>query len=162
MQLVPFSLSLLDALRNGLPIFDVRSPNPRVLDWPNKEFLEAIPHFIKTRAENRDIEKFSFLVLRISDSTIVGEIGAKTGISAQGELEIGFGIATSCRKMGYAKEALSEFVRIAFQEKNIVSIKAECLKENFASAHVLKNSKFFPVGSKKSDEGQLLVWRLSR
>lgn len=161
-QLVPFSTDLLDALRSGLAIFDVHSPYPRVLNWPNKEFLEAVPHFFAILAVNKDVEKLNFLILRSQDSTIVGEIGAKSVPSGDGEIEIGYGIAPSCRRLGYATQALKDFKEIAFQNKKIVSLRAECLKSNIASVKVLKSAKFIPVKGRESDEGPILLWRLTR
>jgi ribosomal-protein-alanine N-acetyltransferase len=160
LKLITFSTPLLQALAKGRYRFEQESSLKTVSDWPNHDFIEAIPYFLKGRADLRE-EKWSFLIVR-DNCQVIGEIGSKGPPSNVGEIEVGYGIAPSCQRMGYATFALEMFIQLAFQTAGITAVTAECLAINRNSIRVLEKNNFRTVGTRASGEGLLLVWRLEK
>ena len=76
-KLYKFSNVLLNALHNDRISFEALLGYKLSEDWPNSDFLEAIPFFISLRKASPELEKFNFLIVDENTKKIVGEIGAK-------------------------------------------------------------------------------------
>jgi RimJ/RimL family protein N-acetyltransferase len=159
-QLVTFQTHFLQALSLRDSQFEEVSKLKTTPDWPNPEFAKAIPFFIQMQTETPALENWNFLIVTRHNSMVVGEIGSKGPVSDRGEIEVGYGIASSHHRRGYATLALKEFIRLASQDPSIKTITAECLTHNIGSTKTLERCHFERVGTRSSDEGELILWRL--
>lgn len=69
-------------------------------------------------------------------------IGYVEIVKTKDEYEIGYHIAKTFTRNGYATEALRAFIPEITKKLNINEIQATCLKENIASTKVLEKCKF--------------------
>lgn len=78
----------------------------------------------------------------------------------QGSVEIGYGIAASCRRRGLATQAVAELVRQAARD-GISILRAATVPSNLASQRVLECNGFCRHGTRVDPEdGELLEWSL--
>ncbi len=80
-------------------------------------------------------------IVRASDRLVVGEVGFHQP-PADATVELGFGLAESCRGTGYASEALAELVRWAFSQPGLDQVVARTMDTNLAAQNVLKRVGF--------------------
>lgn len=125
------------------------------------------PAFVAERSlRQRDAGKSAawcstFLIVRDADSTIVGACGFKDE-PANGCVEIGYGVAASCRKQGIATAAVSELVRIAFASFAVNTVLAQINPANAGSARVVQSLGFEASVTVIDDDGEPLVQWLTR
>jgi RimJ/RimL family protein N-acetyltransferase len=99
--------------------------------------------------------------LIVSDQEIVGLCGYKNAPDPDGEAEIGFGIAPSRRRRGYATAAVSALVERARADPSIRSLTAETAVTNLASQRVLERNGFRISGARRDPaDGEMLFWKL--
>ena len=80
-----------------------------------------------------------------------------TSISAQGSIDIGYGIATSRQGRGMASAAVVDWARSA---PAVTAITADTATDNVASQQVLVRNGFIRIGERIDDEdGALICWR---
>lgn len=103
----------------------------------------------------------SFLIVRDKDSTVVGACGFKSE-PANGCVEIGYGVAPSCRKQGIATAAVSELVRLAFASSEANAVLAQVNADNVGSTRVVQSLGFDAHGTVIDDDGEPLVQWLRR
>ncbi|MFC8256560.1 GNAT family N-acetyltransferase [Streptomyces sp. NPDC057291] len=80
-------------------------------------------------------------LVRASDGLVIGEMGFHLPPS-DGVVEVGFGLAESCRGAGYATEALTELVRWAFSQAGVDQVVGRTLESNTPSQGVLTRTSF--------------------
>lgn len=90
--------------------------------------------------------------------TIIGNLSFK-GISEEGTVEIGYGIAEDYQGNGYATEAVSAVVRWAKDQPCVHRIEAETEIGNIASQKVLAKAGFVLTG-KYGEEGPRFVYNV--
>lgn len=100
---------------------------------------------------------YAMWMIELRDGTHVGELCFK-GISPDGAVEIGYGIAESYEGHGYATEAVSAVTEWAARQEDIKCVEAEAEEENIASLRVLEKSGFVPNGE-RGEEGPRFVWK---
>jgi RimJ/RimL family protein N-acetyltransferase len=97
------------------------------------------------------------LVLRNSD-IVVGKSGFKGPPSADGVVEIAYGVVPEYQGKGYATEAAHALVAYAFNRGRVRVVRAHTLPEPNASTRVLGKCGFHHIGEViDSEDG--LVWR---
>ena len=80
-----------------------------------------------------------------------------TSISAQGSIDIGYGIAPSRQGRGMASAAVVDWARSA---PAVTAITADTATDNVASQQVLVRNGFIRIGERIDDEdGALICWR---
>ena len=90
--------------------------------------------------------------------TMVGGGGFKGRPSAEGVVEIGYGLAPAYRGQGLAVEAARALAAWAYEQPDVRLVIAHTLPENNASTDVLRRAGFRHVGEVQDpDDG--LVWR---
>jgi RimJ/RimL family protein N-acetyltransferase len=98
--------------------------------------------------------------MMVADGEAVGLCGIKARPSTQGDVEIGYGVAESRRRRGYATAAVGAIIENAHRLPGIRTIVACTALENFASQHVLERNGFKRTGRRPDpDDGELIVWR---
>lgn len=103
----------------------------------------------------------TFLIIRNADNTVIGGCGFKSEPIA-GRVEIGYGIAPSCRRQGAASQAVTALLALAYAG-GATEILAEILPDNFASAEVVRRLGFIDKGRRVDEAGDLVVlWVASK
>jgi ribosomal-protein-alanine N-acetyltransferase len=103
----------------------------------------------------------TYLIIRDTDKTVVGGCGFKNEPTA-GRVEIGYGIAPSCRRQGAATQAVAALLKLAYAG-GANEVLAEVLPDNFASAEVVRRLGFVDTGRRVDEEGETVVlWVAAR
>ena len=96
--------------------------------------------------------------LVVDNGEVVGLCGFKRPPSPRGEVEIGYGIAESRRRLGYATAAVALMVARSSRD-GVSMLSAETTSANIASQLVLERNGFDRVGARYDDEdGALVLW----
>lgn len=104
----------------------------------------------------------TFYMVRSSDQMIVGACGFKD-VPHHGVIEIGYGVAASCRNEGIATAAVSALLAYAFASDQVQQVLAQVNPANAASSKVVEKLGFARVGNIVADDGEVLVqWIASR
>jgi len=100
--------------------------------------------------------------LVVVDGTVAGLCGYKHGPSADGAVEIGYGIVAARRGQGLATRAVAEILILAAGDARIHRLTAETAADNIASQRVLAANGFVQAGSRLDPEdGLLILWQAS-
>lgn len=78
--------------------------------------------------------------------TLIGSAGFKGPPTADGSVEIGYGIVTDRHRQGYATETVRGLLDFAFSQPNVTRVIAETLPELEASRGVLDKTGFRFIG----------------
>lgn len=97
----------------------------------------------------------TFLVIRNADNTVVGGCGFKDEPIA-GRVEIGYGIAPTCRRQGAASYAVAALLALAYAG-GATEVIAEVLPDNVASSEVVRRLGFINTGKRVDEEGETVV-----
>jgi RimJ/RimL family protein N-acetyltransferase len=98
--------------------------------------------------------------MMVVDSEVVGLCGIKAPPSRDGEVEIGYGVAASRRRLGHATAAIAALIENARREPSIATIIACTAVDNLASQGVLERNGFARAGRRPDpDDGEVIVWR---
>lgn len=99
----------------------------------------------------------TFLI--VDDGEVVGLCSFKGPPDRSGVAEIGYGIAESRRRRGYATRAVSLLCEHVCRSGAPKALKAETSPANPASQRVLESNGFAHVGMRQdAEDGSLLVW----
>ena len=90
-------------------------------------------------------EWYAIWMIELKDGTHIGELCFK-GIDAEGNTEIGYGIAEEHQRRGYATEAVNAAVEWALCHAEIAAVTAETEIDNTASVRVLEKCGFTKTG----------------
>ena len=108
--------------------------------------LAGIAGFLRATEDHGDQRPFGYYqVIRRADGLAVGGIGFK-GAPQAGRVEVGYGLAPSARGQGYAAEALTALVTVAFGH-GVATVTAETTPDNAASQRTLERAGFVLVGT---------------
>jgi ribosomal-protein-alanine N-acetyltransferase len=122
--------------------------------WPG----DAVGMFSAFLASGVDPVPLSFVAIDRERLAAVGQLGATTEPSDDGEVEIGYGFGLEGR--GYATEAVAALVAHLLDSASISAVTANTAVDNRGSQRVLEKNGFAQVGASWSeDDGDLLVWR---
>lgn len=95
------------------------------------------------------------------DGVVVGDVRFEAPLRGQFELadvEIGYGVAASRRRQGYASEAAGALIGWLFADAGAETILAGCDKDNIASVRTLRGLGFLL----DSNPGRVFWWVLDR
>lgn len=99
-----------------------------------------------------------FELVRKADDVVVGRCGFKGPPSADGIVEIAYGVSPEHEGNGYATAAAQALVSFAGRNEKVCVVRAHTLPEGNASTRVLVKSGFQRIGEVMDpDDG--LVWR---
>jgi len=94
---------------------------------------------------------------------VVGVCGYTGPPSAEGVVEIAYGVAPSWRGKGLATLAAAELTRRAFRDERVRVVCAHTLPQHNASTRILQKLRMKFVGyANDVDEGQVWRWELTR
>jgi [ribosomal protein S5]-alanine N-acetyltransferase len=127
------------------------------------------PHFLlqgaleKLEAGEPAVWHSSFLfILSLHHHKLAIGSGGFKGAPKDRVVEIGYGVAPSWRRKGLATEAVIALAHFAFSRDDIDVVVAQTLKSNIASQRVLQKADFTQTDTKDSEEGELILWQLTR
>ena len=129
---------------------------------------EAIaPKFLLELAINQlsqdPINSYWWAPRLVVDKQIVGVTGFKEPPTSNGMVEIGYGIAPSQQKQGFATEAVKLLLKEAFSRTEIQVVIAHTAPSNRASQRVLEKNGFSREGSKVDPkDGEVWIWQKTR
>ena len=98
-----------------------------------------------------------FMELKSQPGTVVGDLSFK-GLSADGMVELGYGLRDGYCGHGYMTEAVKAISAWAVAQKGVTRVEAETEPENTASQHVLTNAGFIPTGE-NGEEGPRFLYK---
>jgi ribosomal-protein-alanine N-acetyltransferase len=99
-----------------------------------------------------------FSLVLLDGDTVVGTGGFKGPPSADGVVEIAYGVSPDYQGKGYATEAAAALTAYAFGSGKVRIVRAHTLPESNASARVLTKCGFRRIGEVIDPEDGL-VWR---
>ncbi len=100
--------------------------------------------------------------LMVEGGEVVGMISHKRPPNAEGETEIGYGVAPERRRRGLATQAAGLLVELARADPAVRALTAETALANLPSQRVLEANGFVQTGrGHDADEGEMIVWRLA-
>jgi [ribosomal protein S5]-alanine N-acetyltransferase len=123
-------------------------------DWPASDLLGLLP--MQAAAGPERARYGIWVIVERKAATVVGDIGFHGPPTSDGTIEIGYSIAPSHRRLGYATEAARALIAWARERPEVRSIIASCDENNEASIGTLERLGFSRTGQA---EGQLR-WRL--
>ncbi|MFS8087341.1 MAG: GNAT family N-acetyltransferase, partial [Acidobacteriota bacterium] len=103
----------------------------------------------------------NFYIVGTADDRIVGSCGFKDSPS-NGRVEIGYGVATSCRGQGIATAAVRELLCLASASGHATEVLAEVSPENTPSIRVVRRLGFKKIGERINAENELVLQWLAR
>jgi RimJ/RimL family protein N-acetyltransferase len=154
-ELIALKASDFDWLANGL------SANPNKLALPPDgidapSVLTVIRRMID-QLEQADCKGAWMIVF---DGEVVGICSYKAP-PQDGRAEVGYGIAASRRRRGYATAAVSAMIAIARQDPELTTLTAETVNGNISSERVLEKNGFKRTERcEDAGEGTLAHWVL--
>jgi RimJ/RimL family protein N-acetyltransferase len=93
-----------------------------------------------------------------ADGMVIGECGTHGPVSEAGSVEIGYGLAASCRGQGYGSEAVAAITAWLLDRPEVRQICARTVISNAPSRRVLEKAGFRLVGF---DEEEAVYQRAS-
>ena len=133
-------------LIHGLTIADGAVPPPRVAMRALQQLKDGCaPEWV-----------VPFHIVDLSIQTIVGGCTFK-GLPANGSVEIGYGVAPSHQRRGYASAAVLQMLAIAAGSGQVDEVVALVADDNPASAGVVNRAGFSRGDTITDDEGEELV-----
>jgi RimJ/RimL family protein N-acetyltransferase len=97
----------------------------------------------------------------VANAEVVGLCSYKYRPTADGAVDIGYGVAASRRRRGHAKHAVAAILANARRDQSIQDVFADTAVENVASQGVLKKNGFERIGTHVDPhDGEALIrWR---
>ncbi len=97
--------------------------------------------------------------LIVDQHEVVGLCGFKRPANTAGAAEIGYGVAQSRRRQGYATMAVGLLIREVAETKAASRLLAETATSNLESQRVLERNGFSIDGARHSaEDGDLILW----
>lgn len=134
----PFERSDFDAVLGYYSLPDVQ----RYLDWKARDKSEARAAFEAMRKQTRLTrpgEIITFAIVRKADGAVMGHISLRWADATAAQGEIRLALAPAYRRNGYAAEAVSAVIDMAFDTYKLHRIFAITAGSNLASAKLLRN-----------------------
>jgi RimJ/RimL family protein N-acetyltransferase len=97
------------------------------------------------------------IAIHRQEGVVIGDVRFEPSPRAQSEFEIGYGIARSRRRQGYAVEAVTAVIDWLFEDAGAETILAGCDAGNMASVNTLRRLGFWL----DSNPGQTFWWVLA-
>ncbi|PFN20322.1 GNAT family N-acetyltransferase [Bacillus cereus] len=100
----------------------------------------------------------AWYVIRKEDDIVLGDIGFKGKPNENHTVEIGYGFIEKYWNQGFATEAVGELINWAFQTREVETIIAETLLDNYSSIRVLEKLHMKRV----NNTGTMINWKIEK
>lgn len=164
LELVPFKLELIKAAIEGNAELASLLGVQVLPNWQHEEFFADLPIFadILRQYPLQGEWGWGSLIIHQAESTLIGHVMVKiipdnTG-SPSGSLEIGYYVAPSYRRQGYASEATKAVIDWTLSQPTVQIVTAGCDRHNIASKRVLEKIGMQLVETRE----KMLVWKLCK
>jgi RimJ/RimL family protein N-acetyltransferase len=107
--------------------------------WPHADSLDGIALEAEHAASD---EQTSFLVVLVATGQVIGEAGWKGGPGADGETEIGYGLAAPSRGQGLGTELVALLTEWVLNQPGVTQVVASVLPGNAPSRRALERNGF--------------------
>jgi RimJ/RimL family protein N-acetyltransferase len=98
--------------------------------------------------------------MMVCGTEVVGLCSYKQAPNANGEVEIGYGVAARCRNRGHATSAVAAMLDFARRDPAVRAVTASTAVANIASRRALERNGFAQTGTGNDpDDGDLIFWR---
>ena len=164
LDLLPATMELTRAALNGCDALERELRAKVPASWP-PDYLDAaaLEYTLARLAEGPEQSGWwlHFVLLRDGiNRTLIGSAGYKGPPSADGTVEVGYGIVKEHQRRGYASEVVRGLLANAFQSSKIRLVIAETLPELTPSIGVLRKCHFRFVGP--GSEAGVIRFELTR
>jgi ribosomal-protein-alanine N-acetyltransferase len=154
LRLVPVTPAMADAARAGQSAFADVIGAEAPADWCAASLglvARSITHVGAAPAPTRAI------AVHRHEGVVIGDVRFEPSPRSEREFEIGYGIARSRRRQGYAVEAVNAVIDWLFEDAAAETILAGCDARNIASVRTLRRLGFWL----DSNPGQTFWWVLA-
>jgi ribosomal-protein-alanine N-acetyltransferase len=154
LRLEPVTPAMADAARVGQSAFADVIGAEAPADWCAASLglvARSISHLGAAPAPTRAI------AIHRGEGVVIGDVRFEPSPRSEREFEIGYGIAKSRRRQGYAVEAVNAVVDWLFEDAGAETILAGCDQRNIASVRTLRRLGFWL----DSNPGQTFWWVLA-
>lgn len=103
---------------------------------PDPELGDLPWHLSALRRDSNQLSWRIRVIVERSSNTVVGSINLKGPPTADGDVEIGWGLIDRARKQGYATEAATAVINWALQQPRVNSVSATVPDDNHPSRRV--------------------------
>jgi len=130
---------------------------------PPDEIAEVSPAWLALLDRSGPCDPWihGFALVQQSNGAIVGKCGFTGPPSADGVVEIAYGVSPEHQGKGYATEAAAALTTYALSHEQVHTVRAHTLPEANASTRVLTKCGFTRIGE-VIDPNDGLVWRWER
>jgi len=165
-ELLEQSLAHVNAMRAGAPDYE-KLTGYRLAEGLQEMVAgpEVSPEFVarQQQAIETDIWLHGFAIVDPEAHLVVGVCGYKGPPTAEGIVEIAYGLAPACRGRGYATEAAKELVQRALATDLVSRVIAHTLPESNASTRILARCGFTCLGEViDPQDGRVWRWEKTR
>lgn len=153
--IIPITYSLMCSVLNGDTEELKNSGINMNGKWPRKDTYDIL-HFLKDiMQKHNEASGFDiWMVVKKEDMTVIGDAGFKGKPDENGMIEIGFGLIEEEQGKGYGLEVASSLMEWAGKQRNVKTIIADCLLNNYASIKVLEKCGMNEVRR----DSELIYW----
>ena len=164
LELVPFKLELIKAAIKGNAELALLLGVQVLPDWQDEEFFADLSILVDILHQYPLQGEWGWgtLIIHQAENKLIGHVMVKiipdnTG-SPSGSLEIGYYVASSYRRQGYASEATKAVIDWTLSQPTVQSVTAGCDRNNIASKRVLEKTGMQLAETRE----KMLVWKLGK
>lgn len=128
-------------------------------EWPG-DALAIFPALLRgLMTSGRAEAETTFVAVLRESGEAIGQLGARGGPDAAGDLEVGYGFTPASQGQGYATEATAALCDFLRGVGGVRHLTARTAAHNVASGRVLEKTGFTRVGTGwTADDGDLILW----
>ena len=124
--------------------------------------VDEVPHLEMLRGVARRLRSDGIpLWMIVAGDEVVGLCSYKDAPAPDGRVEIGYNVAATRRRRGYATDGVAALLDAARTDPEIRTVLAETNVDNVASQRVLMKNGFRRNGTRTDPvDGELILWRI--
>lgn len=121
---------------------------------------EAVLAYLRDLTPTVTYDGHGHIWMIVSGNEVVGLCGHKHRPADDGTVDIGYGVAESKQRRGYATDAVAAMLAKAKADPRITALVAETATGNLPSQRVLQKNGFARIGTAiDPDDGEIIRWR---
>lgn len=144
-------------IEDALALVDGRHPNgrPSAPGYPDDGALVSAGLVVTAAQGGRELGSFgTYQIVRRRDGAVIGACGFLGPPDEMGAVRVGYGLAESARRHGYATEALRGLLDWARSQDGLTCVLADTTRTNVRSQRVMERAGMRRVG----EDGELLYY----
>ena len=144
-------------VEDAVALVDGRRPDGRqwAAGYPDDGALVSAGLVLTAAQGGRDLGPFgTYQIIRREDGAVIGACGFQGPPDDMGAVRVGYGLAESARRQGYATEALRGLLRWAAAQDGLTAVLGDTTRTNVRSQKVMTRAGMRLVG----EDGELLYY----